>query len=363
MGLLLNAKTIGTPPPKVEEIDIPGGDGVLDLTEAFGETKYKNRKLSFEFSTIAPKSQFMDVFSRVQNLLHGRRMDIRLSDDPAWYYTGRVSVNEWKADKAVGRFTVDCDCEPYKYKAAETTFSAVLDGVTANMYDTSKVLLVSEAIGKQDDGFFTIDAVNNGTAWQYITFFHNPHAAGTIAPNQNVTIVMETKDFEVSGVTETRMYFTSVNEGQPDYFHPASFSTNLVTHERKTASLYPAPIKDAATISAATYFIRSFIALAPGSACKGKFRLSILPGDVRPHNFVYASYNGTMKGLQIVNGKMRAVPRITASAPMTLYYEGAVYQIPAGLSTIPEIELREGINDIAVKGSGTISFSWREGSL
>lgn len=361
--MIMNAKKIGTPPPKVETIDIPGGDGVLDLTEAFGDVKYQNRKLSFDFSTIAPKSQFMDVFSRVQNLLHGRRMDIRLSDDPGWYYTGRVSVNEWKADKAVGTFTVDCDCEPYKYKATETKFSAVLDGVTTNLYDTSKVLLVSTAISKQEDGFCTIDAVNNGTAWQYITFFHNPHAAGAIAPNQNVTLMLESKDFEVFGDVETRFFFTSHQEAQPDYFSPASFATTLVTHKHKITALYPATIKSAETIAAAKYFIRSFIALAPGCACKGKFRVSILPGDVKASAFTYVSYDGTMKGLQIVNSKMRAVPRITASAPMTLYYEGASYQIPAGVSSIPEIELREGINDIAVKGSGTISFAWREGSL
>ena len=44
--LILASKTIGTPSPKTETIDIPGGDGVLDLTEYFGEPKYGNRKLS-----------------------------------------------------------------------------------------------------------------------------------------------------------------------------------------------------------------------------------------------------------------------------------------------------------------------------
>ena len=32
-SLILTSKTIGTPTPKTETIDIPGGDGVLDLTE------------------------------------------------------------------------------------------------------------------------------------------------------------------------------------------------------------------------------------------------------------------------------------------------------------------------------------------
>ena len=67
-NLYLNKKTIGTPSPKTETIDIPGGDGVLDLTDFFGEVKYNNRDLSFEFSTIVPQAEFMNLFSRVQSL-------------------------------------------------------------------------------------------------------------------------------------------------------------------------------------------------------------------------------------------------------------------------------------------------------
>lgn len=363
LQLLLTGKTIGTPAPKVETVDIPGGDGVIDLTETFGETKYKNRQLSFNFETIVPKSQFMDVFSSVQNKLHGKKMRIQLSDDPNYYYIGRISVHEWKADKRIGRFTVDCDCEPYKYKTAGTTVSAVLDGVSSNMYDMGKISAIHPTVTLGADNFFLVNAVNNGTEWMYCTFFHLPYETGVIAPNQNVTIILETKDVEVTGNIPPRFQFTSNSATQPDYFSPDNFSTHLETHKRKTASLYPAPIKDAATIAKATYFIRSFVTVAPGCACKGKFRLSILPGDVRPHDYTYVSRDGSLKGLQITNGRKHATPRITASTAMTLYHEGATYQIPAGVTTIPELELTEGINDIAVKGTGTISFAWQEGSL
>ena len=75
-NLILATKTIGTPSPKTETIDIPGGDGVLDLTEFFGETKYNNRSHSFEFSSMVIPSEFMALFSRVQNALHGKKMPI-----------------------------------------------------------------------------------------------------------------------------------------------------------------------------------------------------------------------------------------------------------------------------------------------
>ena len=131
LGLILTGKTIGTPPPKEDKIDVPGGDGDLDLTEFFGEVKYGNRKLSFDFSTVVPKAQFMSHFTAVQNALHGKKMRIILDDDPLSYYVGRITVNEWKADKAIGRFTVDCDCEPFKYKLSETVVTHTVSGAKA----------------------------------------------------------------------------------------------------------------------------------------------------------------------------------------------------------------------------------------
>lgn len=126
LHLILSQKTIGTPSPKREVIDIPGGDGVLDLTEFFGAVKYSNRQLSFEFSTMVPQSQFMDLFAQVQNALHGQKMNIILDDDPEWFYVGRITVSEWKAEKNIGKLTVDCDCEPYKQSIYTTTVTKVV---------------------------------------------------------------------------------------------------------------------------------------------------------------------------------------------------------------------------------------------
>lgn len=127
-NLILTQKTIGTPSPKTETIDIPGGDGVLDLTEFFGEVKYTNRQLSFEFSTIVPKEEFMELFSRVQNAIHGQKMQIVLDDDSEWFYFGRITVSEWKADKNIGKFTIDCDCEPYKTRLGDTEIFQMVEG-------------------------------------------------------------------------------------------------------------------------------------------------------------------------------------------------------------------------------------------
>jgi hypothetical protein len=363
LKLILTSKEIGSPAVKERKIDIEGADSSLDLTDFFGEAKYEDVTHKFSFSTIVPQSHFLSLFSILKNALHGKKMRIILDDDPHFYYLGRVKLSSFTNEKNIGMVSVECDCEPYKYKLQPTSLSVTVDGASANIYDISKTTLVSTAIKKHEDDFFEIDATNNGEAWQYITFFHAPFASGEVAPNQKVTIMLETKDFEVSGSTETKLFFTSNNDAQPDYFAPSSYSARIDTNSRSTYALYPVAIKDDATIAAAVYFIRSFIALAPGSKCKGKFRISILPGDVKANDFAYVSHDGSMRGLQIVNGRKRAVPTITTTSPFTIYHEGNIYSVGAGSSTIPEMELREGINDIAVRGSGTITFTWQEGEL
>lgn len=142
LSLILSSKTIGTPSPKTETIDIPGGDGVLDLSDFFGEVKYNNRKLEFEFSTIVPQTEFMNLFSEVQNALHGQKMQIILDDDSEWYYVGRVTVSEWKADKNIGKLTIDCDCEPYKTKIAKTVVSVEVSGETTIILQNSNKTVV-----------------------------------------------------------------------------------------------------------------------------------------------------------------------------------------------------------------------------
>lgn len=161
LRLILATKTIGTPSPKTETIDIPGGDGVLDLTEYFGDTKYGNRNLTFEFSTMVPRSEFMSAFSVVQNALHGKRMQITLDDDPEWYYTGRISVSEWKAEKNIGKLTIDCDCEPYKKQTSPTVITKAVNGTDNIVLTNSRKRTVPEVVIASGSGLNIVFGTGN----------------------------------------------------------------------------------------------------------------------------------------------------------------------------------------------------------
>lgn len=132
-GLIRKGVTVGSPAVKTETVDVPGADGTLDLTEYFGEPLYDNRELEMEFQCV-PGSGFHAAFSKLYNAIHGKRCRIQLSEDPDFYYVGRVSVDEWKTNERTGDITVTADCEPYKYRALETVRTVEVSGETTETF-------------------------------------------------------------------------------------------------------------------------------------------------------------------------------------------------------------------------------------
>ena len=131
LKLILVSKEIGSPEVKVNKVDIPGGDSSLDLTDFFGEPKYEDLTHKFSFSTIVPQAQFLSLFSTVKNALHGKKMRIILDDDPLFYYMGRIKVSSFTNEKNIGIISIECDCEPYKYKLEKTVVSVAMSGTQA----------------------------------------------------------------------------------------------------------------------------------------------------------------------------------------------------------------------------------------
>lgn len=125
-NLILSSKSIGAPSAKTEMITVPGADGALDFTEFFGETKYNNRNLTFNFSSIIHYSEQLAQDSTIKNALHGKKVKIILDADRDFYYIGRVNVGDWTNEKNIGKLTISCDCEPWKYKINPTIISTTI---------------------------------------------------------------------------------------------------------------------------------------------------------------------------------------------------------------------------------------------
>lgn len=114
------------PTQKIKTIEVPGGDGVIDLSQALsGYPVYQNRTGSFEF--IVPngfepweagkieKQSWVMTYSDIMDYLHGQTMRAILEDDPEYFYEGRFNVNSWKSEKDWSRIVIDYSVGPYKW--------------------------------------------------------------------------------------------------------------------------------------------------------------------------------------------------------------------------------------------------------
>lgn len=120
--VLLDGYTLSPPEPKTTTVEVPGRDGVLDLTESLiGDVTYNNRSMTFTF-LIVDLEQFEVVKTQVSNALHGRKFNFEMSMDPGYTYTGRFKITSYTHTSTwnhgiCGYIEVEIDAEPYKLKS------------------------------------------------------------------------------------------------------------------------------------------------------------------------------------------------------------------------------------------------------
>lgn len=108
---------IAMPEPKIVTVDVPGRNGVLDLTESVRNFPvYNNRKGKLKFHVLNGYGDWHGRYELIANYLHGKNMQVRLEDEPGWYYTGRITVDEWKSNNngTWSDITFGYDLQPYK---------------------------------------------------------------------------------------------------------------------------------------------------------------------------------------------------------------------------------------------------------
>ena len=119
-GYHLAHKVIGEAEPKYNLVQVPGGVGYIDLTDALGVMGYNERELELTMKDIADHNEFIRHYSAMQANIHGKRCKITLSYDPDYYWDGRCSVGAMEQDGAACYVTVVAICQPYKLKQSKT---------------------------------------------------------------------------------------------------------------------------------------------------------------------------------------------------------------------------------------------------
>lgn len=119
-GLIQTSKLISIPVPKTNYQDIEGYDGSIDLSEIYGDIKYNDRIISCEYDVTQCQKTWSALTTDIINYCHGKKFKIVDDDDKDYYYIGRVSINEFKNDRRVGKLVIEGKLEPYKYKKEKT---------------------------------------------------------------------------------------------------------------------------------------------------------------------------------------------------------------------------------------------------
>lgn len=140
LGMILAKPELSAAPIKQKKIDIEGGNGTLDLTEFFGYPQYDD--VTHKFTFVILGEDLTGQYNRLKNALHGVKGKITFDDDPDHYYVGRVFVSSLSVNNKVGTVSLECDCEPWRYKSAETVISRAVDGTDSIVLTNGKKRVV-----------------------------------------------------------------------------------------------------------------------------------------------------------------------------------------------------------------------------
>lgn len=113
-GLKLETIQLSFPEAKTDQIDIPGSNGVIDLTEVNGQVCYKNRTMTLTFSLDDDYAKWHLLSSRIAKELHGKMIKCILPDDPNYYYEGRFSLDSKKTNDVITDIVITGDVHPFK---------------------------------------------------------------------------------------------------------------------------------------------------------------------------------------------------------------------------------------------------------
>lgn len=115
--LLIQSLTIPTAEIKEETEEVPGTSDVLDYTEALtGDVNYNPRTIPIELAGVKNRNEFLSIHSQFQNKLHGKKVKMIFSEEPGFYWIGRVSVKDVDPYGILRSINIEVRAGPYKYE-------------------------------------------------------------------------------------------------------------------------------------------------------------------------------------------------------------------------------------------------------
>ena len=131
-GIYPKWRTISNPNPRYAYDTIPGMHGAFDSTEQFGEVFYDQRDLSI--GAVFANDDYHAVIQMVSSKYHAQAVDIMFSNDPEYYWSGRINIGSYDSKKH--SLAMNAKVFPFKFKMRKTVIQrTVADSVTIRLHN------------------------------------------------------------------------------------------------------------------------------------------------------------------------------------------------------------------------------------
>ena len=156
-GLIVAPYAIPLPEPQMNFVEIPGRDGALDLSEAFGTIRYADRIIPL---TLYARAPFDTLISAFVADVHGRRMNMIFDRDPTFYYDARMTIEDVERHWGYCELSLECRVKPYKLEQFETAITVLPTGIaTVTLTNTRMPVVPSITVSAEMTLTFTIAGV------------------------------------------------------------------------------------------------------------------------------------------------------------------------------------------------------------
>lgn len=120
---ITNTDIIGEPKQYTRYIEIPGRNGLLDLSETIaGRQVYTSREIKIVLAGARDKVTWSAAISILRNKINGKICRISFDDDKTYYWTGRIVIKDFSSALDLGKLTIDVPtADPYKYSIYSST--------------------------------------------------------------------------------------------------------------------------------------------------------------------------------------------------------------------------------------------------
>lgn len=138
LDLVQEIKSIGKPTVQSYTAQIPGRNGLLNLTKGLtGKVMYNNRPLSFQYFGTGSRALLLEL-DALMSRYHGETIKIIDDDYPNHYYEGEASVSTAFNSNYI-TITLSVDAQPFRLKLEQTTYSYEVDGSATLVLENESV--------------------------------------------------------------------------------------------------------------------------------------------------------------------------------------------------------------------------------